>query len=174
MQALQFWRIVVADHPGLLEAFIDCLETHGIRYCVVGGQGVNAYVEPLVSLDLDVVVAAEQLEDLENLLGTAFDLQHFPHSLNVSLPGSDLRIQIQTDARYAPFVTRAVEREVLGMRLPVADAGDLLQGKIWAVEDVTRRPSKRQKDLADIGRLIEAYPELRNRVPSVVLDRLYR
>lgn len=134
---------------------------------------MNAYVEPLVSLDLDVVVAAEQLEDLENLLGTTFDLQRFPHSLNVSRPGSDLRIQIRTDARYAPFVTRATEREVLGIRLPVAHVGDLLQGKIWAVEDATRRPSKRQKDLADIGRLIEAYPELRDQVPGEVLSRLY-
>jgi hypothetical protein len=173
MQALQFWRTVVADRPGLLDAFIGCLETHGIRYCIIGGQGVNAYVEPLVSLDLDVVVAAEQLEDLERLLGTRFDLQRFPHSLNVSLPGSDLRIQIQTDPRYAPFVARATGREVLGLTLPVADIGDLLQGKIWAVEDDTRRPSKRQKDLADIGRLVEAYPELRDRVPPEILSRLY-
>lgn len=173
MQALSFWRTVVADTSGFLGAFIDCLEAHGIPYCIIGGQGINAYVEPLVSLDLDVVVAAEQLDDLERLLVSTFKIQRFPHSLNVSRLGSDLRVQIQTDARYAPFVSRATEREVLGLSLPVADVVDLLQGKIWAVEDVTRRASKRQKDLADIGRLIEAYPELRGRVPPEIRNRLY-
>jgi hypothetical protein len=174
VQALQFWRTAVADDSGFLEAFIDCLTAHGIRYCIIGGQGVNAYVEPLVSLDLDVVVAAEQLEGLEALLEATFVVHRFPHSLNVSLPDSDLRVQIQTDTRYAPFVARATEREVLGLKLPVAEIGDLLQGKVWAVEDSTRRASKRQKDLADILRLIEAHPELRDRVPPEILDRLYQ
>ena len=67
----------------------------------------------------------------------------------------------------------AGKEKVLGMKLRVADIKDVLQGKIWAVKDTTRRPSKRQKDLADIGRLIEAFPELREKVPQEVQDRLY-
>jgi hypothetical protein len=31
---------------------------------VIDGQAVNAYVEPLVSLDLDLVVATDQLEQM--------------------------------------------------------------------------------------------------------------
>jgi hypothetical protein len=88
------------------------------------------------------------------------------------MPGSDLRVQIQTDPRYAAFVDRAVTREVLGVRLSVASVEDLLQGKVWAVSDETRRPSKRQKDLADIARLLESFPEMRRRVPPDVLARL--
>ena len=65
------------------------------------------------------------------------------------------------DPRYSTFVQRAVEGEVLGLRLPVAAVDDVLQGKVWAALDPTRRPSKRQKDLADIARLLEAYPHLR-------------
>ena len=163
----------MGEEPGILDSFIDCLKSNGVKYCVVGGQAVNAYVEPLVSLDMDVVVASEHLERLEILLGSLFSIERFPHSLNVSMPDSDLRIQIQTDSRYLQFLTRGTEREVLGMKLPVADIKDVLQGKIWAVTDSTRRPSKRQKDLADIGRLIEAFPELRDKVPQGVLDRLY-
>jgi len=49
---------------------------------------------------------------------------------------------------------------------------DILQGKIWAALDATRRPSKRQKDLADIARLIEAYPQVRQKVPDEILRRL--
>jgi hypothetical protein len=95
-----------------------------------------------------------------------------PHSLTISDVGSDLRVQIRTDPRYAAFVERAGDHDVLGVTLPVAAAEDVLQGKVWAVTDPTRRGSKRQKDLADIARLLEAYPALRPRVPPDVLARL--
>jgi hypothetical protein len=49
---------------------------------------------------------------------------------------------------------------------------DILRGKVWAAPDPTRRASKRQKDLADIARLLEAYPALRAQVPPDLLDRL--
>jgi hypothetical protein len=92
--------------------------------------------------------------------------------VNVSEAGSDLRLQLQTDPRYFAFVSRAKPREVLGLTLPVASLEDVLQGKVWAVLDATRRPSKRQKDLADISRILEAFPEMRGRVPDEVLARL--
>ena len=56
--------------------------------------------------------------------------------------------------------------------LPVARIEHILQGKIWAATDSERRPSKRQKDLADIARLLEVKPELKPDVPREVLDRL--
>lgn len=172
MRALTFWKTVVADTADFLDRLIALLAEHGIRYCVVGGQAVNAYVEPVVSLDLDLAVAIDQLGRVEELMREAFVVERFPHRLNVSLSGSDLRVQIQTDPRYASFVDRATPRDVLGLRLSVASLDDLLQGKLWAVTDDTRRPSKRQKDLADIARLLEAYPHLRARVPPEVLSRL--
>lgn len=173
MQALTFWKTITMDTSNLLDKFVDFLTEQGIRFCVIGGQAVNAYVEPLVSLDLDVAVAVESLEDLEKQLAERFIVQRFPHSLNLSLPRSDLRVQIQTDERYRDFVERAVEADVLGTRLPVARLEDVLQGKIWAALDPQRRGSKRQKDLADIARLIEAYPRLRERVPEELLTRLW-
>lgn len=172
MRAIDFWKAVAVDESNLLEAFLRRLAEHGIRYCLIGGQAVNAYVEPLVSLDLDVVVAADQQLDLEALLSSGFAVTRFPHSLNVSRAGSDLRIQIQSDPRYAPFVERASTREVLGLRLPVARIEDVLTGKIWAAQDPQRRASKRQKDLADIARIIESYPPLRSLVPADILERL--
>ncbi len=51
MQALAFWKAVTLDQANLLERLIDLLDENEIRYCVIGGQGVNAYIEPLVSLD---------------------------------------------------------------------------------------------------------------------------
>jgi hypothetical protein len=172
MRATAFWKAIVLDHSDLLDRLLGLLADQGIRYCLVGGQAVNAYAEPVVSLDLDLVVALDDLPRAESLLRETFPVERFEHSLNVSSPGSDLRVQIQMDPRYGPFVDRATIREVLGLRLPVAHIEDLLQGKLWAVMDATRRPSKRQKDLADIARLLEADPALRARVPAEVLARL--
>lgn len=172
MQAYTFWKTVTMDQANLLESLVALFHKHGIQYCVIGGQAVNAYVEPLVSLDLDLVIAVHQLDQVRELLNRNFDVKQFPHSLHVSLTGSDLRVQIQTDKRYAPFVERAVWREVLGVELPVASLEDILQGKIWAVQNPQRRGSKRQKDLADIARILETYPALRAQVPQEIRARL--
>jgi hypothetical protein len=69
MQALAFWKAVAMDRANFLEYLIALLAEHNVRYCVIGGQGVNAYADPLVSLDLDLVVAVDQLKEVERLLG---------------------------------------------------------------------------------------------------------
>jgi hypothetical protein len=84
------------------------------------------------------------------------------------MTGSDLRVQLQKDPRYQEFIARAEIHDVLGYRLSVASIEDVLAGKIWAYSDETRRASKRQKDLADIMRLIETHPELRSSLPEAV------
>jgi hypothetical protein len=172
MQALQFWKLVTMDKADFIVELTDLLRVKGIPYAVIGGQAVNAYVDPLVSLDLDLAVAVEHLEKVEALLAERFKVQRFPHSLNVSQTDSKLRVQIQTDPRYSEFVQRAAPRDVLGLTLPVADVRDLLQGKIWAAQDSERRPSKQAKDRLDIMRLLERYPELHEMVPSDLLSRL--
>lgn len=172
MQAFAFWKTIAMDHSNLLENLIELLKQHDVRFCVIGGQAVNAYVEPLVSLDLGLAVAVTQLEKVEALLASRFTVKRFPHSLNVTIPDSDVRVQIQTDERYGTFVERAQARSVLGMELPVASVEDVLQGKVWAAQDLERRGSKRQKDLADIARILEAYPHFRSKIPQAILERL--
>lgn len=89
-----------------------------------------------------------------------------------SSAASNLRIQLQTDARYQAFVPRSKERGVLGYRMRVADVADVLRGKIWAYQDEQRRRSKRQKDLADIMRLVEATPTLEKSLPPEMRKEL--
>lgn len=172
MQAQTFWKVITMDQENFLDRLITLLDEQAIRYCVIGGQAVNAYVEPLVSLDLDLVVAAEQFQQVETLLTEHFKVKRFPHSLNISLAGSDLRVQIQTDPRYAAFPERASSGAVLGLTLPAASIEDVLAGKVWAAQNPTPRASKRQKDLADIARLVEAYPHLQTQVPPDILAKL--
>jgi hypothetical protein len=114
----------------------------------------------------------DQIDRIEALFASRIIVKRFQHSLNITIPDSDVRVQIQTDQRYASFLEHSSVRSVLGMELPVASVEDILQGKIWAALDSERRGSKRQKDLADISRLLEAYPQYRSRVPREILDRL--
>ncbi len=72
----------------MIEELLELLEENDIRYCVIGGQAVNHYAEPLVSLDLDLVVATGQLEAVEALLAERFSARRFPHSLNVTPPAA--------------------------------------------------------------------------------------
>ena len=92
--------------------------------------------------------------------------------MNVTFPESDLRLQFQTDPRYMDFPARATIGNVLGTELRVASPEDVLVGKVWAANDGARRPSKRLKDLADIARLLERFPDLRRLVTPNLLDKL--
>jgi len=172
MNALSFWKAVTMDKSDLLEEIFALLREGGIRFCVIGGQAVSAYVEPLVSLDLHLAVAVAQIGQVRKLVEDRFHTEEFPHSLNISSPGSNLRVQIQTDPRYGDFVERASDRDVLGLNLPVASIEDIVQGKVWAATDPLRRATKRRKDLLDIERILEAYPTLRDRVPGEILQQL--
>jgi len=112
--------------------------------------------------------------DVESFCETAskyFKIQHFTPNINLSSSESDLRIQLQTDSRYQEFVPRAKIHNVLGYDMKVADVKDVLEGKIWAYSDTERRMSKRQKDLADILRLIESFPDLIDKLSDTIRNK---
>jgi len=172
MTGKTFLNKVANDKGDFIQQFLDILKERGLAFCVIGGLAVNAYAEPVVSLDLDVVVVADRIDELVTILSKHFSVNRQPHSINVSSPGSDLRIQLQTDPRYQEFIKRASYKMVLGYKIPVASLEDVLQGKIWAFQDHTRRPSKRQKDMLDIMRLVEAHPYLISQLPNSVREQL--
>lgn len=172
MTALAFWKAVVEDHSDVLEGVIGLLEEHGIRYCVIGGVGVNAYAEPVVTLDLDIVIAGDDLEHARELLGGHFRLRDFAHRTNVYDPGSKLQVRIQRDPGLAPLVDRAEVRNVMDLRVPVAAADDLVRAKAIAAQDPTRRASKRGKDILDLARLVSVFPDLAELVPDQLRERV--
>ena len=172
MKSSTYWKAVLVDRDNFLDRVLDFVKSSGVRYCIIGGTGVNAYAYPVVTEDLDIVVAAEDIGAIETALAQHFKVRRFPHSINVSAPPSKLQIQIQTDPRYFEYVHHAEMRDVMDYQLPVARIEDILQGKIWAAIDADRRQSKRQKDLADIARILEVSPDLRSRVPAELLAKL--
>lgn len=172
MNERQFTNRVTNSQKDFLQDFVDLLQKLDVPFCVIGGLAVNAYAEPVVSLDLDLVAVSDHLDKLIEALEHRFTVREFPHSVNVSSPASDLRIQLQTDPRYQIFVARASRQTVLGYDIPVAALEDVLRGKVWAFSDPTRRASKRQKDLADIMRLVETHPHLMVALPDSLRERL--
>ena len=130
-------------------------------YCLIGGLAVNWYVEPVYTLDADIVVIATGLSNVSAYL-------------REQGPESDLRIQFTTDERYQPFLARSVEAEVLGVRVRIACLEDVTRGKLWAFSDSRRRLSKRKKDELDLIRLAEAHPELKALYPAELREQLDR
>jgi hypothetical protein len=168
MTKKEFLNAIANSKVDIVQAFLDTLSTSNVDYCVIGGLAVNAYTEPVVSLDIDIVVAADNIEAVLEAIEPHFRIQRFTHSINLSTDKSDLRIQLQTDSRYQDFISRAESHTVLGYKMNVASVEDVLQGKVWAYSDDTRRKSKRQKDLADIVRLTEVYPILADLLPESI------
>jgi len=163
MTSKEFLNAVANGRKDIVQVLLDLLAETGCDYCVIGGLAVNAYTEPVVSLDLDIVVIAEKVDALcDAAKAKGFTVGAFGHSINMAAKESDLRIQVQKDERYQPFLSRAKLREVLGYSMRVAEPEDVLQGKVWAYLDEGRRKSKRQKDLADIARLAETIPSLKD------------
>ncbi|MBN1621231.1 MAG: nucleotidyl transferase AbiEii/AbiGii toxin family protein [Endomicrobiales bacterium] len=168
MNKKQFFNGVSNGKKDIIQEIIDLLDKKSIEYCIIGGLAVNAYVEPVVSLDLDIVVIMDGIDKLMESAKGKFKIEKFPHSINLNSKDSDIRIQIQTDKRYQEFIKRALQKEVMGYKMRVASLEDVLTGKIWAYSDKKRRGSKRQKDLADILRIIESYPKLKSKVPKSI------
>lgn len=169
MTGSAFMRHLANGERDAVALLLDLLRETDARYCLIGGLAVNAYAEPVVSLDLDLVVVASAADAVVSAArARGWRVESFPHSINLSVAGSDLRIQIQTDSRYQSFLPRAERHKVLGYDLMVACVEDVLHGKIWAYLDRARRASKRQKDLADIMRLAESHPRLLSLIPAEI------
>src|SRR5438270_7144778 len=109
-------------------------------YCLIGGLAVNCYVEPVYTLDADLVLVPAGLTELpQRLTEAGFAVEQFPDSIDARPPASQLRIQFTTDERYRDFPERAHEAVVLEQRVQVASIEDVFRDKLWAWSDSARR-----------------------------------
>ncbi len=150
---------------------VAALRRVGQPFCLIGGLAVNHYVEPVVTLDADFAITTSAGVS-EAMRATGFIVEDYPHSINAVLPGSRLRIQITINSRYGSFPSRAMEAEIFGVWMPVAALEDLVQGKLWAATDDTRRSSKRAKDEADLVRICESHPHVLPQIPRGLFARI--
>lgn len=140
---------------------VDCLERADLAWCTIGGVAVNHWAaEPMVTQDVDFVVAAESVERAVALLEEAgFKPERFQWSINFQ-GNSKVRLQLSTEDFYKDFPSRSVPADIHGILMRVASLEDTLHGKIKAWRDTERRQSKKLKDLGDIARLVENHPHV--------------
>ena len=130
-------------------------------WCLIAGLAVNCYVEPVYTVDVDLVVVAANLEQI----GRELEAAGFRLS-------SELNVQFTTDARYQDFLAGATECQVLGLAVPVASLQEIVRGKVWAWQDKERRSTKRKKDKLGLMRIAEAHPKLRGLIPAEIVKQL--
>jgi len=173
MTRRQFYDWQTVGGGGDVVRLIQALEERAIPWCVIGGLAVNHWAkEPMVTADVDVVIAAEAIEQAVAALEQAgFRAKRFEWSINLQ-GQSDVSVQISTERAYEHFPAHSVPADVHGILMRVASLEDTLQGKIAAWRDPRRRASKRQKDLLDVIRLVEAHPKLTERLPADLAQRV--
>jgi len=172
MTASEVYESVTGSGSSDFAILVTILNKHG-AWCLIEGLAVNSYVEPVYTLDADIVVISAELPAIKDeLIAAGFAVEEFPHSLNAKMTGSDLRIQFSLDPRYQDFPKQARVAKVLGQRVPVASLGDVIRGKIWAWSDEKRRAINRKKDELDLMRILEAYPETRDSMPEAIKNQM--
>jgi hypothetical protein len=161
MRPKQFYDWQTAGGTDDVMRLVDCFERADIEWCAIGGVAVNHWAaEPMVTLNVDLVVAAESVERAVQLLEEeGFQSEWFAWTRNFK-GRSKVSIQLSTDEFYSGFPQRSVPADIHGILMRVASLEDTLRGKIKAWQDTERRQSKRIKDLGDIARLVESHPHL--------------
>ena len=152
---------------------IGILERADVAWCVIGGIAVNHWAgQPMVTQDVDIVVAVDAVERAVSLLEEAgFRAERFAWSINFK-GRSAVSIQLSTEDFYRDYPARAVAADVHGILMRVASLEDTIAGKIKAWSESERRQSKRIKDLADIARLVETHPHLWTDLPAELRDQI--
>ena len=172
MTESEVFEAVTGSGSSDFAALVAILNRRG-SWCLIGGLAVNCYVEPVYTLDADIVVIASELPAIKGeLIKVGFSVEEFPHSLNAKMPKSDLRIQFTLGPRYQEFVQDTSVRDVLGQHVSIASLTNVVRGKVWAWSDEKRRLSKRKKDELDLIRILEAYPELSDLMPLEIRSQM--
>lgn len=163
----QFYDWQTAGGSDDVSQLVQTLEQLEIPWCMIGGLAVNHWAnEPMATADVDLVIAAERVEEsVKALRAIGFTAKKFLWSVNLK-GRSKVSVQISTENVYREFPARSVPADVHGILMRVASLTDTLRGKILAWQDPKRRATKRQKDLLDIMRLVEAHPKLRKMLPA--------
>lgn len=166
MTGRQFYDWQTAGGADDVMRLVDALERAEVSWCAIGGVAVNHWAkDPLVTRDVDLVVAAADIERVQTLFREA-GFKAETHDGSINFTGkSRVSIQLSTEEFYRDFPSRSVPADVHGILMRVASLPDTMAGKIQAWRDPGRRQSKRIKDLGDIVRLVEAHPELWAQLP---------
>src|ERR1017187_2447988 len=151
MTMRQFYDWQTAGGGGDVSLLVATLERREIPWCMIGGLAVNHWArEPMATADVDVVIAAEKVnEAVKALRAAGFTAKKFKWSVNLK-GRSKILVQISTEDFYREFPERAVAADIHGILMRVASLPDTLRGKILAWQDPGPPPGNRKKELLAI------------------------
>jgi hypothetical protein len=131
------------------------LQSARIAFLLIGGFAVNHYGYTRATLDIDFMIAAEDVDAVKDaMLKAGFD--NFSMLDNVAFfksPDNPLRIDfVQTDSRtLEKLKDNAETMEVGHLSIPVASLRDLIAMKLFAVKNGAQE--RQDKDIPDIVHL---------------------
>jgi hypothetical protein len=133
MTAKQFYDWQTSGGTDDVMRLVDVLERSDIAWCAIGGIAVNHWAEqPMVTQDVDFVVASDDIDSTVSLLeGAGFGSERFEWSVNFK-GRSAVSLQLSTESFYADFPDRSVPADVHGILMRVASREDTLAGKVKA------------------------------------------
>ena len=173
MTGRQFYDWQTAGGADDVMRLVDAMERAELHWCAIGGIAVNHWAkEPMVTRDVDFVVAVDQIDRAVAAL-TAIGFAAEKHDWSINFKStSQVSLQLSTEGFYREYPSRAVPADVHGILMRVASLEDTLAGTIQAWGSSELRPSKSIKDLSDIARLVEAHPHLRPQLPDKLRQTL--
>jgi hypothetical protein len=140
--------VLLEIHAALLEARIE--------HALIGGLALAAHGSARATVDVDFLADADRADDIDRLL-RARGYACLQRSDFVGNYASDHPERGRVDFLYArlahgrAMLGRAGAVELMGRRIPVVDASDLVGLK---VQSSSNDPSRRHRDLADIEWLL--------------------
>jgi hypothetical protein len=154
-----------------LRLIAEIMERERVPYALIGGVAVQVHTaEPRSTLDVGLAVPRYADVPRAALLGAGFEhTGRHDHSDNWRAPGPGplkLRTAIQFSAEDLGIADAVAHADILdlegGLRLRIATVADLIALKLVAAEELKRRPSKREHDVADVLALLEEHPEIKS------------
>jgi hypothetical protein len=133
MTGRQFYDWQTAGGADDVMRMVDALERAGLPWCAIGGMSVNHWAaEPMVTRDVDFVVAVDEVERaIAGLQAVGFTPER--HQWSVSVRGrSQVSLQLSTEDFYRDFPSRSVPADAHGILLRVAslDAGRVRRARV--------------------------------------------
>ena len=154
---VEVFRTSPMDLRSVLVEIHTALAGEGIEHALIGGLALAAHGSARATVDVDLLADGERADTIDRLLrerGYACLLR----TEHVGNYASDLPERGRVDFLFArrahgkAMLERAVVADLLGSRLRVVDPSDLIGLK---VQSSSNDPSRRHRDLADIGWLLE-------------------
>jgi predicted nucleotidyltransferase len=142
-------NVLIEIHGALRGASID--------HALIGGLALAAHGAARATVDLDLLAEAERADDVERIARElGYECLH--RSAHVANFASSDPSRGRVDFLFArqahgrAMLARAAPHTILGHRIRVVDASDLIGLKVQASSN---DPTRRHLDLADIGRLLD-------------------